>query len=124
MKIEDTKIITREQFKTIFFKLFEYGSKELLNDVEKEGKKIILPLNKEYINKIFNNLIKEETKEIFLDKIIDYFEPNNILFALKDTLNLIGLDKAIESIKEELIIDKNALEEKIKNKESEKNTDL
>ena len=122
LKLENKASITKEEFKTIFFKLFEFGSQMVKIDEEKEDKKLNLPNNKEYINKIFNNLIKEEIKNIDVEKIIDYFEPNKMLFALKDTLNIIDLDKAAESVKEQLLNDKKASEEQYK--ENEKNTDL
>ena len=122
LKLENKASITKEEFKTIFFKLFEFGSQMVKIDEEKEDKKLNLPNNKEYINKIFNNLIKEEIKNIDVEKIIDYFEPNKMLFSLKDTLNIIVLDKAVESVKEQLLNDKKASEEQYK--ENEKNTDL
>ena len=122
LKLENKASITKEEFKTIFFKLFEFGSQMVKIDEEKEDKKLNLPNNKEYINKIFNNLIKEEIKNIDVETIIDYFEPNKMLFSLKDTLNIIDLDKAVESVKEQLLNDKKASEEQYK--ENEKNTDL
>ena len=122
LKLENKASITKEEFKTIFFKLFEFGSQMVKIDEEKEDKKMNLPNNKEYINKIFNNLIKEEIKNIDVETIIDYFEPNKMLFSLKDTLNIIDLDKAVESVKEQLLNDKKASEEQYK--ENEKNTDL
>ena len=112
-------IITREQFKEIFYKLFEIGRKELSDEEGKEIKE-----NKEYINNIFNNLIKEEKKEIEVDKIIDLFEPQNILFALRDSLNDVGLNNAVDSLSQDLLHALDALEEENKKKENEKNTDL
>ena len=112
-------IITKEQFKEIFYKLFELGRKELSDEEGKEIKE-----NKEYINNIFNNLVKEEKKEIEVDKIIDLFEPQNILFALRDSLNDVGLNNAVDSLSQDLLHALDALEEENKKKENEKNTDL
>ena len=80
--------------------------------------------NKQYINKVFNNLIKEEREDIEVDKIIDFFDPSNILLALKDSLNDIKLNNAVDSLSETLMHTLNALDEKNKKKEGEKNTDL
>ena len=95
------------------------GRKELSDEEGKEIKE-----NKEYINNIFNNLIKEEKKEIEVDKIIDLFEPQNILFALRDSLNDVGLNNAVDSLSQDLLHALDSLEEENKKKENEKNTDL
>ncbi len=95
------------------------GRKELSDEEGKEIKE-----NKEYINNIFNNLVKEEKKEIEVDKIIDLFEPQNILFALRDSLNDVGLNNAVDSLSQDLLHALDALEEENKKKENEKNTDL
>ena len=95
------------------------GRKELSDEEGKEIKE-----NKEYINNIFNNLIKEEKKEIEVDKIIDLFEPQNILFALRDSLNDVGLNNAVDSLSQDLLHALDSLEEENKKKVNEKNTDL
>ena len=115
----DNNIITRDQFKDIFYKLFEFGEKELNPEDTKN-----INNNKEYINNIFNNLVKEDKKEIEVDKIIELFEPINILYALRDTVSDIGSNNAGNSFSKDLLNALNSLEEKSKKKENEKNTDL
>ena len=115
----DNNIITRDQFKDIFYKLFEIGEKELNPEDIKD-----INNNKEYINNIFNNLVKEDKKKIEVDKIIELFEPTNILYTLRDTLSDIGSNKAGNSFSKDLLNALNFLEEKSKKKENEKNTDL
>ena len=115
----DNNIITRDQFKDIFYKLFEIGEKELNPEDIKD-----INNNKEYINNIFNNLVKEDKKKIEVDKIIELFEPTNILYALRDTLNDIGSNNPGNSFSKDLLNALNFLEEKSKKKENEKNTDL
>ena len=121
LKLDNAKTINREQFKNIFFKLFEFGAKELKNEEENNEK---IDLNKDYIDKIFNNLINKDVKEIEINKIIEYFEPSNILFALKDTLKIIGIDNTMDNLSESIIHTLNAFDEKNKKKNNEKNTDL
>ena len=125
LKLDNKKTIAREQFKEIFYKLFEFGRKEIAKE-EKEGKKEKKDFtpDKQYINKVFNNLIKEEEKDIKVEQIIDFFEPNNILLALKDSLNDIKLNNKVDSLSETLMHTLNALDEKNRKKEGEKNTDL
>ena len=128
LKIENAKTITREQFKNIFFKLFEFGKKELNKDEDKEENKIEknndIDLNKDYIDKIFKNLINQEIKEIEVNKIIEYFEPSNILYALKDSLKTIELNNTVDNLSETIMHTLNAFDEKKTKKDNEKNTDL
>ena len=127
IKLEKSKIITREQFKEIFYKLFEFGENEVRKeeeiDVKKEDQKDLL-YKKEYINKVFNNLVKEEKQEIEVDKIIDFFEPMNILYALKDSLNDKEMNSAVESLSQSILQALNNIAEENKMKENEKNSDL
>ena len=115
----DNNIVTREQFKDIFYKLFELGKKELNPEDTKD-----INNNKEYINNIFNNLVKEDKKEIEVDKIIELFEQTNILYTLRDSLSDIGTNNAGNSFSKDLLNALNSLEEKSKKNENEKNTDL
>ena len=124
--MEGSNIITRDQFKEIFYKLFEFGENEVRKEEEKEKteeQKDLLS-KKDYINKVFNNLVKEEKKEIEVDKIIDFFEPMNILYALKDSLDDKEMNNAVESLSQSILQALNKLVEDNKKKESEKNTDL
>jgi hypothetical protein len=86
------KIITREQFKTVFLRLYDFGGKELQTEFENEGKKeekkINPKIDKIYAEKIFDNLVDKNIKEIDVDEIFGFFEPRNIIFAMKDTLTL------------------------------------
>ena len=126
LNLEGSNIITRDQFKEIFYKLFEFGENEVRKEEEKEKteeQKDLLS-KKDYINKVFNNLVKEEKKEIEVDKIIDFFEPMNILYALKDSLDDKEMNNAVESLSQSILQALNKLVEDNKKKESEKNTDL
>ena len=126
LNLEGSNIITRDQFKEIFYKLFEFGENEVRKEEEKEKteeQKDLLS-KKDYINKVFNNLVKEEKKEIEVDKIIDFFEPMNILYALKDSLDDKEMNNAVESLSESILQALNKLVEDNKKKENEKNTDL
>ena len=132
LKIENAKTITRDQFKNIFFKLFEFGKKELNKDEEEKEEKVEnkidknndLDLNKDYIDKIFNNLINQEIKEIEVNKIIEYFEPSNILYALKDCLKAIDLNNTVDNLSETIMHTLNAFDEKKTKNDNEKNSDL
>ena len=59
--LENKKIITREQFKTVFLRLYDFGGKELQTEFENEGKKeekkINPKIDKIYAEKIFDNLV-------------------------------------------------------------------
>jgi len=128
LKLENKKKISIEEFKKIFFKLFDFGEQEVMNDAikeeKKDDKKVEIQSNKEYKEKLFNNLVKEKQKEIEVDKILRYFEPAKVLFALKDTLNVIGLDSSVDSLSDTLMDALNSFDEKNKKKGNEKNTDL
>ena len=126
LNLDGSNIIKREQFKEIFYKLFEFGENEVRKEEEKEKKEEEKNLlsKKDYINKVFNNLVKEEKKEIEVDKIIDFFEPTNILYALKDSLDDKEMNNAVESLSESILQALNNLIEENKKKENDKNTDL
>ena len=97
---------------------------DAIKEEKKDDKKVEIQSNKEYKEKLFNNLVKKENKEIEVDKIMSYFEPTKILFSLKDTLNVIGLDSAVGSLSDTLMDALNSFDEKNKKKGNEKNTDL
>ena len=128
--LENNKIITREQFKTIFLRLYDFGGKELQAEFENEGKdaekKINPKIDKLYAEKIFDNLVDKNIKEIDVDEIFGFFEPRNIIFAMKDTLTLLGMEKEVESLSDSIRKDIKAIDEKNKNKqnENEENSDL
>jgi len=128
--LENNKIITREQFKTIFLRLYDFGGKKLQAEFENEGKdaekKINPKIDKLYAEKIFDNLIDKNIKEIDVDEIFGFFEPRNIIFAMKDTLTLLGMEKEVESLSDSIKKDIKAIDEKNKKKqnENEENSDL
>ena len=118
MNLDNKKYITREEFKNIFIKLYEFGGKELNNKIKNENK---------YIEKIFDNLVNYDVKEIEVDKIINYFEPQNMLNGLKGTLNLLGIKDSIKNLEKTLSekIDNLIEKENIpKNDKIDKNSDL
>ena len=128
--LENKSKISREQFKTVFLRLYDFGGKELQVEYEKDGKnaekKVNQKIDKIYAEKIFNNLVDKNIKEIDVDDIFQYFEPRNIIFAMKDTLTVLGMEKEVDSLSESIKKDIEAIDEKNKNKkeENEDNTDL
>ena len=123
--LESQQLISREDFKKIFFKLFELGNQEVREEEKKQGKAVDekegLTINKAYVEKIFNNLISIKREKINVDGIIKLFEPGNIIFALKDTVDVIGLDN---NLSDDILHTLDAISEKNKKKEDEKQTDL
>ena len=123
--LESQQLISREDFKKIFFKLFELGNQEVREEEKKQGKAVDekegLTINKAYVEKIFNNLISIKREKINVDGIIKFFEPGNIIFALKDTVDVIGLDN---NLSDDILHTLDAISEKNKKKEDEKQTDL
>ena len=124
------KIITREQFKTVFLRLYDFGGKELQTEFENEGKKeekkINPKIDKIYAEKIFDNLVDKNIKEIDVDEIFGFFEPRNIIFAMKDTMTLLGMEKEVDSLSDSIKKEIKAIDERNKNKEkeNEENSDL
>ena len=57
--LENKSKISREQFKTVFLRLYDFGGKELQVEYEKDGKnaekKVNQKIDKIYAEKIFNN---------------------------------------------------------------------
>ena len=123
--LESQQLISREDFKKIFFKLFELGNQEVREEEKKKGmavdEKEGLTINKAYVEKIFNNLISIKREKINVDGIIKFFEPGNIIFALKDTVDVIGLDN---NLSDDILHTLDAISEKNKKKDDEKQTDL
>ena len=116
--LESQQLISREDFKKIFFKLFELGNQEVREEEKKQGKAIDekegLTINKAYVEKIFNNLISIKREKINVDGIIKFFEPGNIIFALKDTVDVIGLDN---NLSDDILHTLDAISENNKKKE-------
>jgi hypothetical protein len=130
--LENKNIITRDQFKTVFLRLYDFGGKELQTEFENGGKntekKINPKIDKIYAEKIFDNLVDKNIKEIDVDEIFGFFEPRNIIFSMKDTLTLLGMEKEVDSLSESIKKDIKAIDERNKNKkqeeENEQNSDL
>ena len=130
--LENNNKITRDQFKTVFLRLYDFGGKEFQTEFENEGKnaekKINPKIDKIYAEKIFDNLVDRNIKEIDVDEIFGFFEPRNIIFAMKDTLSLLGMEKEVDSLLESIKKDIKDLDEKIRSKkreeENEENSDL
>ena len=123
--LESQQLISREDFKKIFFKLFELGNQEVKEEEKRQGKildkKEDNTVNKAYIEKIFNNLISIKREKINVDGIIKFFEPGNIIFALKDTVDVIGLDN---NLSDDILHTLETNDVSNENKGKEKNTDL
>ena len=90
---KNMKSITREEFRKLFLKLFENKQK---NQESKEDLDIAFSLT----NALFDFIVSEKEEKIELNKIYDYFEPNNIVNALKELLKKFGMEKLIDSVSE------------------------
>ena len=90
---KNMKSITREEFRKLFLKLFENKQKE---KESKEDLDIAFSLT----NALFDFIVPEKEEKIELNKIYDYFEPNNIVNALKELLKKFGMEKLIDSVSE------------------------
>ena len=99
--IENTKIITRDQFKKIFMKLLESDKDKERNKTEEKEED--LTLIRGLADQIFDNLISKDKDYIEVDKIMEYFQPQNIINALKAILKGLGLDSLVEAFSEPLM---------------------
>ena len=115
---KNMKYITREEFRKLFLRLFENKNKD--QNESKEDLDIIFSLT----NALFDYLVTEDKQKIEMDKIYDYFDPNNIVKALKTLLKQLGMEKLIDEISEPFM---EILKQKGKNDDIEndnKNADL
>ena len=105
--LENVKTITRNQFKSLFYKLLEGPSKEKEDEKKKEDNDDIssedLGIMRSFATKIFDYIIKEDVEVIELEKIGDYLNPKNILNALKEILKGLGLDALVDVLSEPLM---------------------
>ena len=118
---KNMKFITREEFRKLFLRLFENKSKE--QKESKEDLDIIFSLT----NALFDYIVTEEKQKIEMDKIYDYFEPNNIVNALKALLKQLGMEKLIDEISEpfmEILKQKGKNDDIENNSKNDKNGDL
>ncbi len=99
--IENTKIITRDQFKKIFMKLLESDKDKEKNKAEEKEED--LTLIRGLADQICDNLISKDKDYIEVDKIMEYFQPQNIINALKAILKGLGLDSLVEAFSEPLM---------------------
>ena len=108
--LENTKTITREQFKSLFLKLFETILKSEKDKKEKEKKEDEeekksggdLNILNGFAVQIFENIIDKDNDAFEVDKISEYFEPKNIIKALKNIFKAFGLDSLIDSLADSL----------------------
>ena len=112
---KNMKSITREEFRKLFLKLFENKQK---NQESKEDLDIAFSLT----NALFDFIVSEKEEKIELNKIYDYFEPNNIVNALKELLKKFGMEKLIDSVSEPFM--QMLKENNNKNDKNDKNGEL
>ena len=110
---KNMKFITREEFRKLFLSLFENKNKE--QKESKEDLDIIFSLT----NALFDYIVTEDKQKIEMDKIYDYFEPNNIVNALKALLKQLVMEKLIDEISEPFMA---ILKQKGKNDDIENNS--
>ena len=91
---KNMKSITREEFRKLFLRLFE--NKDETSKEFKEDLDIIFGLT----NSLFDYIVPEDKQKIELNKIYDYFEPNNIVSGLKKLLKKLGMEELVDSISE------------------------
>ena len=118
---KNMKFITREEFRKLFLRLFENKNKE--QKESKEDLDIIFSLT----NALFDYIVTEDKQKIEMDKIYDYFEPNNIVNALKALLKQLGMEKLIDEISEpfmEILKQKGKNDDIENNSKNDKNGDL
>ena len=118
---KNMKIITRAEFRKLFLRLFENKNKE--QKESKEDLDIIFSLT----NALFDYIVNEDKQKIEMDKIYDYFEPNNIVNALKALLKQLGMEKLIDEISEpfmEILKQKGKNDDIENNNKNDKNGDL
>ena len=101
---ENRKSITRDEFRKLFLYIFE--NKDNTEHESKEDLDIMFSLT----NSLFDFIVNEKEQIIDMDKIYNYFEPNNIVTALKELLRQLGLEKLIDNISESFM-------DSLKNKE-------
>ena len=119
---ENRKSITRDEFRKLFILIFE--NEENTENESKEDLEIMFSLT----NTLFDFIVKEQEQIIDMDKIYNYFEPNNIVSALKELLKQLGMEQLIDSISDSFM---EALHNKGKNnndntvkENNNKNSDL
>ena len=94
---KNRKKLTREEFRKLFLKIFENKQKD--SNENKEDLDIIFTLT----NILFDFIVEENIQNIEIDKIYDYFEPNNIVNAVKKLLKQLGMEKLVDTISDTFI---------------------
>ena len=112
---KNMKSITREEFRKLFLRLFE--NKDETSKEFKEDLDIIFGLT----NSLFDYIVPEDKQKIEINKIYDYFEPNNIVNGLKKLLKKLGMEELVDSISETFM---QVLKQNNKNDINNKNGDL
>ena len=114
---KNKKSITRDEFRKLFLKLFE--SRE--NNSKDEGD---LDIIYSLTNTLFDFIVSENIQKIELEKIYDYFDPNNIAKALKELLKQLGMEKLIDAFSEPFMKTLKQQDKNDNNINKEKNSDL
>ena len=94
---KNRKKLTREEFRKLFLKIFENKQKD--SNENKEDLDIIFTLT----NILFDFIVEENIQNIEINKIYDYFEPNNIVNAVKKLLKQLGMEKLVDTISDTFI---------------------
>ena len=101
LHLDEKKIITKEEL----LKMIEYLFTLAINEIKltQEEKETNLNLLKMFSSQIFDLLATKEKNVIEIDKILDYFNPNNISKYIDMILKALGLDELYESIVKPLL---------------------
>jgi len=95
--LENKKEIKIEEFKKLFFKLFEDERKKEENEEILDNDESTF-LFRGFVSQIFDQLVDPKIKNIELDKIFDYLDPKKVLNALKEISKEYGMENLIDTI--------------------------
>ena len=100
--LENSTKITREQFKKIFLLFLESEQKKEEDESKEKKSDEDLSIIKGFSNQLFDSIVPKDIEFIEVDKIMDFFQPQNIISALREILKPFGLESIIDAISDRL----------------------